>query len=154
MSKKKQRKNGSHLSVVQPEAAKNKTAAPATLVPGQDSPQFLSLDPNTVLRLRMYEAETRAATSEGRLRISQMQSLLQQIDPEGKVLALQQQIDDFLRKKAAAEKNYLATILGIESKLGIKMKDYSYDDETGRLYPHNQYPAAPEVPALPPPPSA
>lgn len=108
---------------------------PEPLPEEQHEPNIPSLTESELLRLKVHEAEQRAATAEANLRIYERNAYLRKIDPEGKLAAYDQEIRDLIGRATASRGKYAETITKIESRVGIKMADYSYDDETGALVP-------------------
>lgn len=101
--------------------------------PVEDGPKQLILDPLEMTKLFRFEAEIRAAKSDGEKASGALDALLAKIDPTGDVLRL----IGIVQKASGTHAKYMAKYLGIiaelEQKYGISLKDYAIDDETGAL---------------------
>jgi hypothetical protein len=101
----------------------------------QDEPKQLSLKETEVLSLKLYEAETRAATYAATIRQMEREAYLRKIDPENKLGKLEEEFRGYAKKANDYRNLYQRTITNIETRVGISMKDYTYDDDTGMLHP-------------------
>jgi hypothetical protein len=111
-------------------AVKPKKAAQAKAAPVK----VLALTTEERLHLRLYESETVRWAAEGHVRGQQRDAYLRKIDPEGKLAKMTQESRAVAEKSADAQKQYQATVKSIESRLGIVLKEYSFDDVTGALH--------------------
>lgn len=116
-------------------AAKPKKATPPKTVPAKAAPvKLLALTTEERLHLRLYESETVRWAAESHVRGQQRDAYLRKIDPEGKLAKMSQEARAVAEKSAEAQKQYQATVKAIESRLGIVLKEYSFDDVTGALH--------------------
>lgn len=127
--------------------APKKTTAPAKprktrakKAPANDVPASLSLNESERLRLRTYLAEHRRFNVEASMRLLEKQALLRQLDPDSKLALLDQAIRGASESAAKAQQQHNETLAEIEKRLGISIKDFSFNDETGLLWPHNAAP--------------
>lgn len=118
-----------------PKRRKSTKPAPADVVPQQ-----MALNEPERLRLRAYMAEFRRYNAEASLRLLEKQAYLRQLDPDNKLAVLDQAIRGVSESAAKAQQQYNETLAGVEKRLGISIKDFSFDDETGLLWPHNAAP--------------
>lgn len=103
--------------------------------PEQEPMKLLSLKETEILSLKLYEAETRAATYAATIRQMEREAYLRKIDPENKLGKLEEEFRGYAKKANDYRGAYQRTITNIEARVGISMKDYTYDDETGVLHP-------------------
>lgn len=116
---------------VQPEVV----AEPVAPAQDPEQPRLLSLKETEVLSIKLFEAETRAATYAATIRQMEREAYLRKIDPENKLGKLEEEFRNFAKKANDYRGAYQRTITNIETRVGISMKDYTYDDETGVLHP-------------------
>lgn len=57
------------------------------------------------------------------------------IDPQGNIAAMDDQAKRLSADASEAKQSYANTVAAIEKRLGVKMSDYAWDDETGVLTP-------------------
>jgi len=105
--------------------AKSKAAEPVRL---------LALTTEERLHLRLYESETVRWAAESHVRNQQRDAYLRKIDPEGKLSKMTNEARAVAQKSGEAQKQYQATVKAVEDRLGIVLKDYSFDDVTGALH--------------------
>jgi hypothetical protein len=116
-------------------AAKPKKATPPKTVPAKAAPvKLLALTTEERLHLRLYESETVRWAAESHVRGQQRDAYLRKIDPEGKLGKMANEARAVAQKSAEAQKQYQATVKAVEDRLGIVLKDYSFDDVTGALH--------------------
>lgn len=116
-------------------AAKPKKATPPKAAPAKAAPvKVLALTTEERLHLRLYESETVRWAAESHVRGQQRDAYLRKIDPEGKLAKMSQETRAVADKSTEAQKQYQATVKAIESRLGIVLKEYSFDDVTGALH--------------------
>ena len=96
----------------------------------------LSLTEIERLHLRTYMAEYRHHNTEATLRVLEKQELQRKLDPDNKLGLLDQAIRAASEGAARAQGQHNETLLGIEKRLNIEIKNFSFDAETGRLFPH------------------
>lgn len=89
-----------------------------------------------LLRLRLFAAEHRRFNAEASMRVLEKQALVRQLDPDNKLGLLDQAIRAASEGAARAQGQHNETLLGIEKRLNIEIKNFSFDAETGRLFPH------------------
>lgn len=96
----------------------------------------LRLTREEILNLKLAEAEGRAATFQLNLRQLQRDHYLAQIDPKGLLKKVGDEIVNANKSITEHRTVYLQTMQAIEKRLGISMKDYSFDETTGVLAKH------------------
>lgn len=88
------------------------------------------------LRLKLAESELQRYLSDAKVHEVHRLLLLKRIDPQGQL----EKLDSALRTASTAalrsKQVYADVVKGIETRLKIKLSDYSFDDETGTLIPH------------------
>jgi Xaa-Pro aminopeptidase len=112
-----------------------KTKAKKSIEELNADPAPLKLDDLTRLRLLRAQAEINNAQTRMTLAMEALKAKLKEIDPEGVLARLQ--------TDAAAQQKVLDRFLNeynqiygeIKTKLGIDLKQYGFDDETGVLHP-------------------
>ena len=92
-----------------------------------------TLTQEELFRLRAFESESRVAGLEAAMLTIERDAFLRKHDPEGRLARWAESIH--VRNEMAKQKKlaYIDAISKIEKRLGISMKDYSFDDETGAL---------------------
>ncbi|NDD55042.1 hypothetical protein EBZ39_14465 [bacterium] len=92
-----------------------------------------TLTQEELFKLRAFESESRVAGLEAAMLTIERDGFLRKYDPEGKLARWAESIH--ARNEMAKQKKlaYIDAISKIEKRLGISMKDYSFDDETGTL---------------------
>lgn len=96
--------------------------------------RVLALTTEERLHLRLYESETVRWAAESHVRGQQRDAYLRKVDPEGKLGKMTNEARAVAQKSADAQKQYQATVKAVEDRLGIVLKDYSFDDVTGALH--------------------
>lgn len=120
--------------------AADKGAAKPAAVKGKgkgkapDPVRVLALTTEERLHLRLYESETVRWAAESHVRNQQRDAYLRKIDPEGKLGKMANEARAVAQKSGEAQKQYQATVKAVEDRLGIVLKDYSFDDVTGALH--------------------
>ena len=94
----------------------------------------LMLDMATVFELRMCEAEAKAGMASAAMYTAARAELLKQLDPEGKIARLDGLIVGNRQTADIANNRRADVVKRIEEQLGINMSEYSWDDESGRLF--------------------
>jgi hypothetical protein len=110
---------------------------------GEEAAVTLSLTEMERLHLRTYMAEYRHHNTEATLRLVEKQDLQRKLDPDNKLGLLDQAIRAASEGAARAQGQHNETLQGIEKRLNIEIKNFSFDAETGRLFPHQADNAAP-----------
>jgi predicted dinucleotide-binding enzyme len=132
---------------------KNKpTKAPkATKAPKNfnEPPKTLRLDEMTMLRLARADAEMRASSSEVLIKKGVKEGLLQKVDPQGILKKLDLDIQTLTARYHQNQMTYEKVREEVGKTLGIDMKNYSYDDETGVLHDLSDTAAPPVEESLP-----
>lgn len=105
-----------------------------------NAPATLALSESERLKVRTYLAEYRRYNAEATLRLMEKHALLRQLDPDNKLGLLDQAIRGASESAAKAQAQHNETLAEVEKRLGISIKDFSFDEETGRLWPHNAAP--------------
>lgn len=92
-----------------------------------------TLTQEELFKLRAFESESRVAGLEAAMLTVERDVFLRKHDPEGRLARWAESI--YARNEMAKQKKlaYIDAISKIEKRLGISMKDYSFDDETGAL---------------------
>jgi hypothetical protein len=98
-----------------------------------DEPPQLYLSESEVLKIRLFEEETIASDATVKLLIYQKEAYLAKIDPEKKLSKLMKEIQSAAKKNADAKAKAIELKNSIESRLNIKLDEYSYNEETGQL---------------------
>ena len=120
--------------------ASDKVAAKQPAVKGKgkgktpEPVRVLALTTEERLHLRLYESETVRWAAESHVRNQQRDAYLRKIDPEGKLGKMANEARAVAQKSGEAQKQYQATVKAVEDRLGIVLKDYSFDDVTGALH--------------------
>lgn len=89
-----------------------------------------------LLRLRLFAAEHRRFNAEASMRVLEKQALIRQLDPDNKLGLLDQAIRAASEGAAQAQGQHNEILQSIEKRLNIEIKNFSFDAETGRLFPH------------------
>lgn len=103
---------------------------------GDEAPKMLSLTTEEVLRLRLHESEVVRWGSDAQLKNGRRLAYIQKIDPEGQMAKMEEEVRASAVKSQQAKQQYEVVTKRIEARLGIKLTNYSFDDETGTLIPH------------------
>lgn len=110
---------------------------PPRLVTDPDAePKLMKLTDTERLKLRLFESESARWTGEGHIRQGRRAAYLQKIDPEGQLAKMDQELRAVAERSSTAKRQYMEVVKSIESRLGIKLSNYSFDDESGALIPH------------------
>lgn len=94
----------------------------------------LFLSKEELLEIKLAEAEERALRAEVLVEQLQRTVHLMQIDPQGKVLAMDQKIQSKMAAFTKLQEKQKQKIQLIEARLRIRLTEYSFDEETGKLY--------------------
>lgn len=97
----------------------------------------MSLTDSERLRLRTYIAENRRFNAEASMRLLEKHALVRQLDPDNKLGLLDQSIRNASEAAARAQQQHNEVLAEVEKRLGISVQNFSFDDETGRIWPHN-----------------
>jgi hypothetical protein len=119
-----------------------KKAPPSAPAVESKEPKVLQLDQITLLKMEKFQAIIRACTSESQNVQALRRALMAKIDPQGHVEKLDSRLVALREESRTNENSYKTLMADVEAKLGIKMSDYSYDDETGALHHIGQTDAA------------
>jgi hypothetical protein len=101
--------------------------------PKNHEPVTLFMDQVDLANLERLHAQMRAAQSELILQQMARRSYIEKIDPTGGLNQIDSSIRKLSSERAESEKEYKDLTAAIESKLGISLKEYAYDDKTGAL---------------------
>lgn len=104
----------------------------------QSAIDSLSLTRDELLRLKLAETEIRAAESAKKLALLERAQLLAKIDPSGQLAGLEQALSGAVSAGSKAMSSYAEVASEVETRLGIKLADFSFDDETGTLFEHKR----------------
>ena len=121
--------------VVTPKTRKpraKKAAAPAP--EPQHATDALYLTQTEVLRLRLFHSEQERFSRQHTLAAIQKASYIKQLDPEGRLAKMDSELQHAASAHQAAQKQYQETLQAAESRLGIKLNDYTFDTDTGILH--------------------
>jgi hypothetical protein len=125
--------------------AKSSKASKSAPVPHagspSDIPNVLRMDELTVLKLSKLEAEVRANRTEIQLKTQYLESLFKQVDPQGVLRKLQNEIVFLKNEMNQKSTEYADLKKVVGERFGINMEEYAYDDRTGILH-HIQQPGA------------
>ena len=114
------------------EAAKSAAEAPVTT---DAAPmEFLSLTEAETLKLRLFQSEQERYGRQYTLATIHRMSYLKQIDPEGRLAKMEQEMGLASGAAEAARKQYQEVIEAVEARLNIKLTDFSFDANTGVLH--------------------
>lgn len=118
-----------------PKKTAKKVATPEQPVTNAAEPmEFLSLTETETLKLRLFQSEQERYGRQYTLATIQRMSYLKQIDPEGRLAKIEQDMGLASGAAEAARKQYQEVIEAIESRLSIKLTDFSFDTDTGVLH--------------------
>jgi hypothetical protein len=120
-----------------PKAPKPPKDAPSRPEKRDEAPTLLSLTNEERLLLRLHESEAVRWASETHLRQAKRAGYLAKIDPERLLAKMDEEIRAVASKSHQARQQYEAVTKKVEERLKVKLANYSFDDETGALVPHN-----------------
>ena len=101
-----------------------------------DVGNVLKLDNETRLNLCRFEAEVRAARNQFTLEQMRLGEYIKSIDKDGIIAKSQATLQATALHMATMEARYNSLRQEVEEKLGIALREYSFDDETGTLHKH------------------
>lgn len=104
---------------------------PAAPVQPADGERYLT--PTEVLSLRLFHSEQERFSRQHTLVSIQRGSYLKQIDPEGRLAKMDAELQQAAGAHQAAQKQYQETVEAAETRLGIKLNEYTFDTDTGIL---------------------
>lgn len=133
------RKKKKDLEVV-PEPVTEVEAPPAVAeeepVLGDGGPAGrLQLTREEILTLKLAEAEGRAATYQLAYRQLQRENYIAQIDPKGLLKKTAEEISGINNSVQQHKSSYMQALEAVEKRLGISMRDCSFDETTGIVTP-------------------
>lgn len=115
-----------------------KVQAPQVEVPAatpqQSQGKELVLTEPETLKLRLFQSEQERYGRQYTLATIQRTSYLKQIDPNGQLAKIEQDMGLASGAAEAARKQYQEVIDAVEARLGVKLNDYSFDMNTGVLH--------------------
>lgn len=126
-------------AVVEPivEAAPVAVAEEAEPMLGDGGPVGrLQLTREEILTLKLAEAEGRAATFQLAYRQLQRENYIAQIDPKGLLKKTAEEIGTINDSVQQHKASYTQALQAVEKRLGVSMKDCSFDEATGIVTPH------------------
>jgi len=106
------------------------TTVAAELAP---KPELVLTEPEA-LKLRLFMSEQERFGRQYTLATIQRVSYLKQIDPEGRLTKIEQDMGLASGAAEAARKQYQEVLEAVEARLSIKLHDYSFDANTGVLH--------------------
>lgn len=104
--------------------------------------ETLRLDELTMLRLAKADAEMRASASEVLIKKGVKEGIMKKVDPQDVLKKLDLEIQALTAKYHENQAEYARVRDAAGQKLGIDMKNYSYDDTTGILHDLSDIPQA------------
>ena len=118
--------------------ARKKKLSPEESAKEQAGPQEptedgLYLTQEEMLRMQLYEEEAVAGDAQTRLFLYEKDAYLLKIDPQGKLGELIRGIQESTRKNVTAKQKVKDLKSAIEARLNIKLEEYAYNEETGKL---------------------
>lgn len=117
-------------------ATKKKPAAKeavAVEAPVQAKPELVLTEPEA-LKLRLFMSEQERFGRQYTLATIQRAAYLKQIDPNGQLAKIEQDMGLASGSAEAARKQYQEVLEAVEARLGVKLNDYSFDANTGVLH--------------------
>ncbi len=102
--------------------------------PSNETPGSLRLDEITMLRLARADAEMRASSSEVLIKKGVKEGIMRKVDPQDVLKKLDLEIQALTARYHQNQAEYARIRDEAGKKLGIDMKNYSYDDTTGILH--------------------
>lgn len=100
-------------------------------------PDVMKLDDLTRLKLLRYDAEMKSAQSQANMQTTALNAYIKQIDPQGRMLQLQNEVIACRTAYENHSKAYAQLCEEVGKQFKIKMQEYAFDDETGVLTPLN-----------------
>jgi hypothetical protein len=97
------------------------------------SPDLLQLTELELAKMEKLSTQLRACDGEVMITLSQKNAYIHQIDPQGAIQKFDQKINALKQERVEAEMEYKTVSAGVETRLGIKLSDFAYDDKTGVL---------------------
>lgn len=105
-------------------------------------PKVLKLTEVELLKVEKLTSQLRACDNEIVLTQATKNAYIQQIDPQGQLGKFDSKIQALKRERMEAEATYKELSSKVNARLGIDLKDYAYDDNTGVLRKIGEMPAA------------
>lgn len=102
----------------------------------------LRLDEMSLQRLCRLEAEVRAGQAQFTLESMQMAQYVASIDKDGVINKMQVGLRTLAQHVQTVEAAYNALREETGKRIGINLREYSFDDQTGVLHKHGEKPAA------------
>ena len=96
----------------------------------------LKLDNDTRLNLMHLDAEVRAARNQFTMEQMKLAQYIQSIDKDGIIARSQAALQATAQHMGVMEARYSQLRQEVEKKMGINLREYSFDDETGTLHKH------------------
>lgn len=115
-----------------PSAPKKKHAAANKGVLGE-----LKLDDLTRMNLLRLDSNVKASQALLQLQQLKLRDYILKIDKDGVVFTMQADLLALGQQLQVQEADYRAASQKVEEELGIKLKDYSFDETSGTLHKHN-----------------
>jgi hypothetical protein len=100
----------------------------------QQLQQSMQLTEVEVLKLRLFMTEQERHARQKVISSIQRAAYLKQIDPQDILGQFDKQLAATDAANELAKKQYQATIEAVESRLQLKLTDYSFDSDTGLLH--------------------
>jgi hypothetical protein len=123
-----------------PKLRKPRRKAKAEPVIESATPIAMALTETECLKIRTFLAEFRRYNAEATLRVMEKQNLQRQLDPDNRLGLLDQAVRAASENAAHAQAQHNQMLKQVEERLGISIKDFSFDENTGQLWPHNAEP--------------
>lgn len=97
---------------------------------------ILKIDSDVRLNLLHLDAEVRAARNQFTMEQMKLGQYIQSIDKDGIIMKSQAALQATAQNMQVMEARYSNLRNEVEAKLGINLREYSFDDETGVLHKH------------------
>lgn len=115
-----------------PEAPKLQLVTPATAPRPQGQP--LAMSQMELLRIKLASMTAQKAKVELAFVSLQRMSFIEKVDPEGKIAEFDKQLKDKMGQLQQLVKNIENIQKEVSVRLGIDLKKYAFDEETGTLH--------------------
>lgn len=102
----------------------------------------MKIDDMSLQKLCRLEAEVRAGRNQFTLEQLQMANYVASIDKDGVINKMQASLQSLVQQVQTAEAAYNGLRDEIGRKLGINLREYSFDDQSGLLHKHGEKPRA------------
>ena len=97
--------------------------------------EVIRVDDVDRLGLLLTHANIRAIRAEYTLQRQKLDAFLKEMDKDGIVTRANSALDGLRRASEEADQKYQAIVASIEEKLGVRLSEYTMQQETGELVP-------------------